>query len=174
MGKPVGGALKYVSGIDFIGFIYVAAERRSLHDAFAKICMVLVLWKVKPMWSRRIGMVFVQFWWGKGIASQYHLQRGQKAIPEWVWAKLQISQTSAHRSCIHWSYGVTVSTLDSESSDRGSNPHRTFFLYREKICLWQSVSDSYCRVLQTVETGNQCLKRYLYFSVMCQVFSKTL
>ena len=73
-----------------------------------------------------------------------------------------------------WSYGVTVSTLDSESSDRGSNPRRTFFLYREKICLWQSVSDSYCRVLQTVETGNQCLKRYLYFSVMCQVFSKTL
>ena len=68
---------------------------------------------------------FVQFWWGKGIASQYHLQRGQKAIPEWVWAKLQISQTSAHRSCIHWSYGVTVSTLDSESSDRGSNPRRT-------------------------------------------------
>ena len=125
MGKPVGGALKYVSGIDFIGFIYVAAERRSLHDAFAKICMVLVLWKVKPMWFRRIGMVFVQFWWGKGIASQYHLQRGQKAIPEWVWAKLQISQTSAHRSCIHWSYGVTVSTLDSESSDRGSNPRRT-------------------------------------------------
>ena len=26
-----------------------------------------------------------------------------------------------------WSYGVTVSTLDSESSDRGSNPRRTFF-----------------------------------------------
>ena len=25
-----------------------------------------------------------------------------------------------------WSYGVTVSTLDSESSDRGSNPRRTF------------------------------------------------
>ena len=25
------------------------------------------------------------------------------------------------------SYGVTVSTLDSESSDRGSNPRRTFF-----------------------------------------------
>ena len=24
-----------------------------------------------------------------------------------------------------WSYGVTVSTLDSESSDRGSNPRRT-------------------------------------------------
>ena len=28
-------------------------------------------------------------------------------------------------SFIHWSYGVTVSTLDSESSDRGSNPRRT-------------------------------------------------
>ena len=28
---------------------------------------------------------------------------------------------------ISWSYGVTVSTLDSESSDRGSNPRRTFF-----------------------------------------------
>ena len=25
-----------------------------------------------------------------------------------------------------WSYGVTVSTLDSESSDRGSNPRRTY------------------------------------------------
>ena len=28
----------------------------------------------------------------------------------------------------HWSYGVTVSTLDSESSDRGSNPRRTSLL----------------------------------------------
>ena len=27
-----------------------------------------------------------------------------------------------------WSYGVTVSTLDSESSDRGSNPRRTFLM----------------------------------------------
>ena len=27
-----------------------------------------------------------------------------------------------------WSYGVRVSTLDSESSDRGSNPRRTFFV----------------------------------------------
>ena len=26
-----------------------------------------------------------------------------------------------------WSYGVTASTLDSESSDRGSNPRRTLF-----------------------------------------------
>jgi len=59
MGKPVGGALNYVSGIDFIGFIYVAAERRSLHDAFARICVVLFLWKVQPMCSRRVGMVFV-------------------------------------------------------------------------------------------------------------------
>ena len=30
---------------------------------------------------------------------------------------------------IIWSYGVTVSTLDSEFSDRGSNPRRTFFMY---------------------------------------------
>ena len=37
----------------------------------------------------------------------------------------KFSQTSAHGSFIHWSYGVTVSTLDSESSDRGSNPRRT-------------------------------------------------
>ena len=85
--------------------------------------------------------------------------------------------TGRHRkyksgSILHWSYGVTVSTLDSESSNRGSNPRRTFFLYRKKICLWQNVSDNYCRVLQTVEMGNQCLKRYLYFSVMCQVFPK--
>ena len=28
--------------------------------------------------------------------------------------------------CLTWSYGVTVSTLDSESSDRNSNPRRTF------------------------------------------------
>ena len=27
-----------------------------------------------------------------------------------------------------WSHGVTVSTLDSESSDRGSNPRETFSL----------------------------------------------
>ena len=27
-----------------------------------------------------------------------------------------------------WSRGVTVSTLDSESSDRGSNPREAFFL----------------------------------------------
>ena len=27
-----------------------------------------------------------------------------------------------------WSYGVTVSTLDSESSDRGSNPRRTSYV----------------------------------------------
>lgn len=30
----------------------------------------------------------------------------------------------------HWSYGVTVSTLDSESSDRGSNPRRTYEFWR--------------------------------------------
>ena len=37
-------------------------------------------------------------------------------------------ETSAHLKvrCI-WSYGVTVSTLDSESSDRGSNPRRTCY-----------------------------------------------
>ena len=27
-----------------------------------------------------------------------------------------------------WSYGVTVSILDSESSDRGSNPRETYLL----------------------------------------------
>ena len=31
-------------------------------------------------------------------------------------------------SFIHWSYGVTVSTLDSESSDRGSNPREAFLV----------------------------------------------
>ena len=42
--------------------------------------------------------------------------------------------------CISWSYGVTVSTLDSESSDRGSNPRRTFFHSRA------SSSECCCRV----------------------------
>ena len=32
-----------------------------------------------------------------------------------------------------WSYGVTVSTLDSESSDRGSNPRRTFTCVHERM-----------------------------------------
>ena len=31
-----------------------------------------------------------------------------------------------------WSYGVMVSTLDSESSDPGSNPGRTSFLPRSQ------------------------------------------
>jgi hypothetical protein len=31
-----------------------------------------------------------------------------------------------------WSYGVTVSTLDSESSDRGSNPRRTLLKHAEQ------------------------------------------
>jgi hypothetical protein len=33
--------------------------------------------------------------------------------------------TASVRLISSWSYGVTVSTLDSESSDRGSNPRRT-------------------------------------------------
>ena len=32
---------------------------------------------------------------------------------------------NADETCNQWSYGVTVSTLDSESSDRGSNPRET-------------------------------------------------
>ena len=32
----------------------------------------------------------------------------------------------------NWSRGVTVSTLDSESSDRGSNPHGTFLQAEQK------------------------------------------
>ena len=37
---------------------------------------------------------------------------------------------SCLRALCNWSYGVTVSTLDSESSDRGSNPRRTFLSMR--------------------------------------------
>lgn len=40
---------------------------------------------------------------------------------------------------ITWSYGVTASTLDSESSDRGSNPRRT--------CLFLFVCICYCVVV---------------------------
>jgi hypothetical protein len=34
-----------------------------------------------------------------------------------------------------WSYGVMVSTLDSESSDPGSNPGRTSFL---RVCIFST------------------------------------
>ena len=37
-------------------------------------------------------------------------------------------------SCLdHWSYGVMVSTLDFESSDPGSSPGRTSFLF---VLVW--------------------------------------
>ena len=36
---------------------------------------------------------------------------------------------------ITWSCGVTVSTLDSESSDGGSNPPRTFFDTKLMLCV---------------------------------------
>ena len=35
------------------------------------------------------------------------------------------ARSLAHQAAINWSRGVTVSTLDSESSDRGSNPRGT-------------------------------------------------
>ena len=41
--------------------------------------------------------------------------------------------TQAQSAPVIWSRGVTVSTLDSESSDRGSNPRET--------CLWVHFSD---------------------------------
>ena len=41
--------------------------------------------------------------------------------------KVEFCLGSFSKLRINWSRGVTVSTLDSESSDRGSNPRGTFF-----------------------------------------------
>ena len=47
---------------------------------------------------------------------------------------------------VTWSYGVTVSTLDSESSDRGSNPRRTllFSLSQTKLPAEDANDDHVC------------------------------
>ena len=36
---------------------------------------------------------------------------------------------------ILWSRGVTASTLDPESSDRGSNPRETFLQQQMRVCV---------------------------------------
>ena len=47
-----------------------------------------------------------------------------------LWSKeiFNSARTSLNYYSVSWSYGVTVSTLDSESSDRGSNPREAFTL----------------------------------------------
>ena len=44
---------------------------------------------------------------------------------------------------LSWSYGVTVSTLDPESSDRGSNPRETFCVpqtwWRHVLCVLETM-----------------------------------
>ena len=47
------------------------------------------------------------------------------------WTEISWNMSHVREPCPNtWSYGVTVSTLDSEFSDRGSNPRRTFSLLR--------------------------------------------
>ena len=45
---------------------------------------------------------------------------GRRQCPAMTWEPLR-------RCAVSWPRGVTVSTLDSESSDRGSNPREAFF-----------------------------------------------
>ena len=58
---------------------------------------------------------------------------------------------SDNASCflaISRSYGVTASTLDSESSDRGSNPRRTFF--SGALGAWFSAASGESEILATL------------------------
>ena len=51
-----------------------------------------------------------------------HPNRGR-----WIRWKKMNERTDIKEICTStWSHGVTVSTLDSESSDRGSNPRETY------------------------------------------------
>ena len=64
-----------------------------------------------------------------------------------------------------WFYGVTVSTLDSESNDRGSNPRRTFL--SEIVCY---VSDYSRVVCNAVVSGENVLHFWRLFCVKCGGF----
>ena len=76
--------------------------------------------------------------------------------------------------CSIWSRGVTVSTLDSESSDRGSNPRRTFFLYREKNLPVAKCQRQLLQGFADCRNGKSMFKTL--FVLLCHVpgFSKTL
>ena len=47
---------------------------------------------------------------------------------------------------VSWSYGVTVRTLDSESSDRGSNPRRTFRCSQTDVEQQRHLSECVCHM----------------------------
>ena len=74
------------------------------------------------MWVRvPSGLLSVFFFLNSGKRRGIYITRD---VIRYVWITIVFTM---HQ----WSYGVTVSTLDSESSDGGSNPPRTFFIRKD-------------------------------------------
>ena len=60
-----------------------------------------------------------------------------------VRAAVSLARQILLRTIFQWSYGVTVSILDSESSDRGSNPRRIFEPFVSIAVRWSGSNSSF-------------------------------
>jgi hypothetical protein len=68
-----------------------------------------------------------------------------------------------------WSYGVTVSTLDSESSDRGSNPRRTL-CHDLMTAFWQTML---CHEMQDIYGIARQVALHMFIRTVGNVLMRT-